>query len=513
MADLPFGESTGKSAEELNNSAPLDVHRWSEYGEVNDFVNQIYEQHFSDSWTDLEKKHLKVVLLDLYVIWTVDPDRCIAIHLNNNRYRAKSRYNSLHISRKTIDVATKLHEVGLIHSKRGFYDRAGYSKTCRIWPTQELVEHFTKARFSVFDISSHAERESLILHDEQKKDVQYEDTSETRRMRKVLSDYNELLSRTHIDCAHLDHPYVVRADGKRTYIDQQHKFIYRVFNNSSWEEGGRFYGGWWELVSEHRRGIRINGERTIELDYRGLHVVFLYALKNINYYHELSSSDPYEVHIPETNDPKFARELAKRMMLSLVNATDERKVFKAVQQKTNQLGDCPSHMTLTFKLLRKILAQLRLKHPQIEEYFLSGAGTEMQFLDSQMTELIVKHFTAKGIPVLTVHDSYVIQERYRDELMDQMDIAWQEVTHLESEDFQIVHGGYVAPDHLVDHDAVYEKPVTDTAIKQIGYVDELEGEDWEEHLRIESLKESEYVSQRYSDNLELFREWVERKTS
>ena len=243
MADPPFGESTGKSAEELNNSVTLDVHRWSEYAGVNEFVDQIHAQHFSNPLTNIEKKHLKVVLLDLYVVWIVDPDRCIGIHLNNNRYRAKSRYNSLHISRKTIDVATKLHEVGLIHSKRGFYDRAGYSKTCRIWPTEELVEHFTKARFSVFDISSHAERESLILHDEQKKDVQYEDTSDTRRMRKVLSDYNELLSRTHIDVAHLDHPYVVRADRKRTYIDQQHKFMYRVFNNSSWEEGGRFYGG------------------------------------------------------------------------------------------------------------------------------------------------------------------------------------------------------------------------------------------------------------------------------
>ena len=125
----------------------------------------------------------------------------------------------------------------------------------------------------------------------------------------------------------------------------------------------------------------------------------------------------------------------------------------------------------------------------------------------------MKYFSAKGIPVLTVHDSYVIQERYRDELMDQMDLAWQEVTHLESEDFKIVHGGYVATDNLVDHDAVYEKPVTGTAIKQIGYMGELKGEDWEEHFRIESLKESEYVSKRYSDNLELFQEWVERKTS
>ena len=83
-----------------------------------------------------------------------------------------------------------------------------------------------------------------------------------------------------------------------------------MLNNNSWEEGGRFYGGWWELISEHRQGIRIYGERTIELDYRGLHIVFLYALKNINYYQELSSSDPYQVHVPEIDDPKFARELA-----------------------------------------------------------------------------------------------------------------------------------------------------------------------------------------------------------
>ena len=85
---------------------------------------------------------------------------------------------------------------------------------------------------------------------------------------------------------------------------------------------------------------------------------------------------------------------------------------------------------------------------------------------------------------------------------------------MESEDFQIVHGGYVAPDHLVDHDAVYEKPVTGTAIKQIGYVEELYyGENFAEHYRIEAENEDEHLSQRYSENLELFREWVERKTS
>lgn len=33
---------------------------------------------------------------------------------------------------------------------------------------------------------------------------------------------------------------------------------------------------------------------------------------------------------------------------------------------------------------------------------------------------IIEHFTRKKIPVLTVHDSYVIQSQYERELMDQM---------------------------------------------------------------------------------------------
>jgi hypothetical protein len=34
------------------------------------------------------------------------------------------------------------------------------------------------------------------------------------------------------------------------------------------------------------------------------------------------------------------------------------------------------------------------------------------YVDSQITELLIQQFTDKGIPVLTVHDSYIIPIGY-----------------------------------------------------------------------------------------------------
>ena len=74
-----------KSRDELNHSRIFNVNRWSEYPEVNSFVNQIYDKHFYH-FNSIRKHHLKVLLLDLYVCWYYDPDMCLAIHLNKNRY-------------------------------------------------------------------------------------------------------------------------------------------------------------------------------------------------------------------------------------------------------------------------------------------------------------------------------------------------------------------------------------------------------------------------------------------
>lgn len=71
---------TSLSNIDLNYSRPLDVHRWSDHPEVNSFVDKIYSSLPALSGNkQIRKKHLKVLLLDLYVAWSTDPDLKIAI--------------------------------------------------------------------------------------------------------------------------------------------------------------------------------------------------------------------------------------------------------------------------------------------------------------------------------------------------------------------------------------------------------------------------------------------------
>ena len=61
---------------DYQHSRILDVHRWSEHPESNLFVDEIYETyiHQKNNNKNIQKKHLKVVLLDLYIAWLSDPE-------------------------------------------------------------------------------------------------------------------------------------------------------------------------------------------------------------------------------------------------------------------------------------------------------------------------------------------------------------------------------------------------------------------------------------------------------
>ena len=75
----------------LTNVRPLDVHRWSDYPEVNTFVNHIYTLLVGLYGNErINKKHLKVLLLDLYVA-------CVRRQGFWNQWRTKPRENLAHL--------------------------------------------------------------------------------------------------------------------------------------------------------------------------------------------------------------------------------------------------------------------------------------------------------------------------------------------------------------------------------------------------------------------------------
>ena len=63
----------------------------------------------------------------------------------------------------------------------------------RIWPTDRLVQMFRKAAFGYLDIGYNDERETIILRDENKKAIEYEDRPRIKQMRQLMTQYNELL--------------------------------------------------------------------------------------------------------------------------------------------------------------------------------------------------------------------------------------------------------------------------------------------------------------------------------
>ena len=434
----------------LNYSRPLDVHTWSEHPEVNPFVDHVFSM--VPDWSGnkaINKKHLKTLLLHLYVVWLEDPPKYTVLQRGHDAYAANSRYNSLHISSKMPQVVDWLVETGLLETHPGFHDRrpGGQSKASRIRPTEALIQMFKDVRFGPLDIGHHEERECIVLRDIDQKtgkaiEVEYDDTEATWAMRRDLTAYNKLLKDCYIDIPSLETNFIdlgldINGNPARIMVNQRDKFVRRIFNRGSWNKGGRFWGGWWQRCPKAWRrfdphtghpGIFINDKPTIEIDYSGLHMVMLYAQQGIDYWTDIGA-DPYAIELPEgiglEVTPEELRDLCKTLVLMAINARDDKATFKAFRQDAEPGSP---EKSLKDKQLGVILQALKDRHSPIADKFASDQGIDLMRKDSEITARIINHFTAQGIPILTLHDSYIINDGSEYQLEKVMQKAFEQVT-------------------------------------------------------------------------------------
>ena len=69
---------------DIQNSLRPDVWKWADFLEINNLVKEIYSKYFTDLYTRKDaqqraKKHLKVMLIDLYVDHTDDPKMTVGV--------------------------------------------------------------------------------------------------------------------------------------------------------------------------------------------------------------------------------------------------------------------------------------------------------------------------------------------------------------------------------------------------------------------------------------------------
>jgi hypothetical protein len=425
--------SPKEKAQALENSAPLNVHRWSAYPEVNAAVDALYGELEREGGlvgrTEIKKRHIKVIILDLWANWLIDRKRYVAYSRRRNSYFAQSRYNAIHLSSTTIAVVDALRQRGYVEHHRGFPGR-GFKdgRMSRMRATEKLIGLIEGTyRVPRKAIQRHPDTECIILRDHRKKNIEYPDTEETCRMRHVVTAYNACLATADIRLPSAP-AGVLDISGKPTKIDIFDTFVRRIFNNATWDDGGRFYGGWWQRIPSDRRiQIAINGSQngSIELDYSGHHVTLLYAQQGIDYWRE-DRSDPYKLEGWERSERM--RALLKLVLLVAINSRDKKSALAAIRRKINFHQDDYGWVNKATVPLGNLIDAFGRRHAPIQHCFYSSAGVRLQRLDSDLAEIVVSHFTRKQIPVLCIHDSFVIHPEHEEELKQVMKEALKSAT-------------------------------------------------------------------------------------
>lgn len=348
---------------------------------------------------NVEQKHkdFETLLANLFH----QTKRPISISLSQNDWK-QTQYNKT--SYFIVALIHLLHRKKLIDMKEGFHIEQR-SRITRIWATAKLLEAFPEFQTGVL----YKPYQLVILRDNKGKLKEYKDTAETWRIRTVLQRVNNV-------------------NGKADIRYQQYKlsaFLRAIFiERFTWygrlhTKGFMHYQGFWK---EEREEITINGDRIIELDYSGLHPHLLYAAEDKQY-----AGDPYSVL---DNRPEI-RPFLKEILLCMLNAKDETAAERAANYWLHKNPEeCETLRFAGITNARSFMDKFMEVHHPIAHHFCKGKTTGMRVMnkDAKIALDVVNHFAKQDIPILAIHDSFIVQKQHREELYKVMETMYEKHT-------------------------------------------------------------------------------------
>jgi len=255
--------------------------------------------------------------------------------------------------------------------------------------------------------------ERIILRDADGDPLGYEETREIARMRRRLELFNEAARPVQISLngkiVREGEPIVI--DG-RVLVGAATSQLYRVFNQRfSW--GGRFYGPWLQSAEKAlRKSILINGCPVAEPDFEAHHARLLYD----------------EVGLPLPKQPfdlaNWDRKVVKRAFYTLVNALTPGTARRAVAEQLSDEDDLraqPAVSSSDFDRADQLIDEIERKHPAIASHFGTGAGLKLMRKDSNITEAILARSAKSEMPLVPIHDSYIVPEQHAERTKEIMD--------------------------------------------------------------------------------------------
>ena len=396
---------------------------------LNNTLIENIKDKINTKYLPLYKNQLRCILANLIKAYHNNPDSYVFYSRDTNYYQASKRYNPNGISYRPIvylvDNLIKNNWLKIIHHKPRVGNQKG--KRSRIALNTKLLTLIKTYKLAPRHIHK-APIDVVRLKDDKKKFKEYNDTDYTKSIRHKLFAYNILLNRnkitlyknTKVNLYLKDHP-----------VNYDNKNYFRVFSDNSFQLGGRFYGPWWVSVKRSIRDyILINGHKTVELDYGSLNIHLLYSELGINYYENKDKdSDPYIL----TGVDKNEREVNKTIINIALNHTNPRTISYVIKHNLEEenLKRENSGEKKLLKIPKGKEIQRRIKifikdHPHLQQFLFSGVSLRLQFKDSCIAESIIDEFIKRDIPILTIHDSFIVQHWNKSLLYKLMDNIYRE---------------------------------------------------------------------------------------
>lgn len=396
----------------LDNATPFDVFLWGTMPEISKASNDLIDDMYSKrKYRNIGKKNrvkntLKIVLSNLYHTFSQDKNMWIAVHRDKNKYVSRKRMNRLFIHYKHLmKIIEYLEENKFIKNIKGFYNHKDNRKSrcSRIIAQNKLIKLLNSKKES--STGKYISRKiGIIIKDKYKKILPLVlGDSEQKMFRNVQKINRELRKhKISIQTTSVD-PKTQRDINLSSYRTR----YYRVFNNSSIKQGGRFYGHWIQNIPKIlRKYLLIDGQKTIELDYSCLHLSILYAEQGIKIQ---KGCDLYTKGILL----KYDRNIVKNAINISLNTATKNSLKCAINNYLHNEYNGKIRAT-------ELISDIESEHPILAGKLGTNEGLKLQNKDSMLAEQIMLNLFEQNICTLCIHDSFIVQEIYKEKLYNTM---------------------------------------------------------------------------------------------
>ena len=331
---------------------------------------------------------------------------------DKNKYAKGKRLRKLRFKYEAVvQTIDSLHKLKFLLKKENVHFKE-YSFSSRMRASHKLIKIFDSLNLKdlVSIVKTHKNLDQIILKDINKNPIDYKANAQIQKWRKNLTIINTKLNESRI-CLDMEneqfHQLIQKLNMKKKSVylfpNFSSKTLHRVFNNSSFEQGGRFYGGWWQSIPrEFRKFITINYKPTEEVDYSGHHIRILYSICN-----KKLQGKPYELKDPSRNTADQIQD-RKEATLIMLNCLNRSKAFYTIRSEGIQNPN-------------QVMNDILERHEPIKDQFFKGKGNDLMYKDSIIAEEVMLRMIKLGHTVLPVHDSFIVRNSASSELIPIME--------------------------------------------------------------------------------------------